>query len=213
MRKLLISICLLLSLSLTGCTQSHESEIKKTVNNYLQQVQKGDYDKALTYCTKNVEDQIALNKIASTIKKDLNELGLDSDTEKYVESFTKNISKQFIQNYKIKAIEEENDSSKVIVQIKGIDMTSVSFDSINDGLETMLDEYIQNNSEELVALFNEKGQEELTKKLSTDFIQVIFDKMNETVNSTKNKKSKILFTLNNKYKITKIELLTKKSAD
>ncbi len=213
MRKLLISICLLLSLSLTGCTQSHESEIKKTVNNYLQQVQKGDYDKALTYCTKNVEDQIALNKIASTIKKDLNELGLDSDTEKYVESFTKNISKQFIQNYKIKAIEEENDSSKVIVQIKGIDMTSVSFDSINDGLETMLDEYIQNNSEELVALFNEKGQEELTKKLSTDFIQVIFDKMNETVNSTKNKKSKILFTLNSKYKITKIELLTKKSAD
>ncbi len=212
MRKLLISICLLLSLSLTGCTQSHESEIKKTVNNYLQQVQKGDYDKALTYCTKNVEDQIALNKIASTIKKDLNELGLDSDTEKYVESFTKNISKQFIQNYKIKAIEEENDSSKVIVQIKGIDMTSVSFDSINDGLETMLDEYIQNNSEELVALFNEKGQEELTKKLSSDFIQVIFDKMNETVNSTKIKKSKILFTLNDKYKITKIELLTKKSA-
>ena len=77
----------------------------------------------------------------------------------------------------------------------------------------MLDEYISNNSEELVSLFNEKGQEELTKKLSADFIQVLFDKMNETVNDTKIKKSKILFTLNNKYKITKIELLTKKSTD
>lgn len=213
MRKIFISICLLLSFSLTGCTQSHESEIKKTVNNYLQQVQKGDYEKALSYCTKDVEDQVALNKITSTIKKDLKELGLDSDTEKYAEAFTENISKQFIQNYKIKAVEEENETSKVIVQIKGIDISSVSFDSINDSLESMLDEYISNNSEELVSLFNEKGQEELTKKLSADFIQVLFDKMNETVNDTKIKKSKILFTLNNKYKITKIELLTKKSTD
>lgn len=213
MRKLLLSICLLVSLSLTGCSQSHETEIKKTVNNYLKQVQKGDYDNALSYCTKKVDDQIALNKITSTLKSDLKELGLEENTEKFVETFTQNISKQFIQNYKIKAIEEEKDSSKVIVQIKGIDINSVSFDSINENLETMLDEYIENNSKELVSLFNEKGQEELTSKLTTDFIQVVFDKMNETVNSTEVKKSKILFTLNNKYKITKIEFLSKKSTN
>ncbi len=213
MRKILLSICLLVSLSLTGCNQSHESEIKKTVNNYLQQVQKGDYDKALSYCTKKVDDQVALNKITSTLKSDLKELGLEADTEKNIIAFTKNISKQFIQNYKIKAIQEETNSSKVIVQIKGIDISSVSFDSINESLETMLDEYIENNSDELVSLYNEKGQEELTSKLTTDFIQVVFDKMNETVNNTEVKKSKILFTLNKNYKITKIELLSKKSTN
>jgi hypothetical protein len=213
MRKLFLSLCLLLSLCVTGCTQqqSHEPQIKATVKHYLKSVQNGDYDKALTYCTTKVSDQVALNMVSSSIKKSLKNLGVEESSNDLTKTFTENVAKKFIQSYKIKAINEESDSSTVIVTIKGIDIDSLSFDSIDSELETMLDQYIQDNSESLASLFNEKGQEELTSTLTNDFVKVIFDKINETVDNSETKDQKLKFTLNNKYKITKIQFLKSKA--
>ena len=70
-----ISLGLLFVLVLTGCIWSDQSQAKRTVDGYMQEIQQGNFEEAEQYCSKEFNKTSSLSsykKTVDTIAKESN---------------------------------------------------------------------------------------------------------------------------------------------
>lgn len=210
--KKLLSLCLAFTLLLTGCSQSHEPEIKSSVEGFATALKDGDYNKAMSYCSDDVNDNLQLSDLDEQLKEMYEGLGLGETFETKANEFVTSLVGRIIEKYEIKSLAEEKESATVIMNVTGVDTEKLDFNDMSGDVNTLTNEYLTQNQDALNALYLEQGEEALQNKVTEDLGTILFDKMIEYVKQTDTMDYQIEFTVepkDDKWVITKIEAMEK----
>lgn len=152
MKKILkIALCALMVVGLAACGGESTDAQKKVVDNFFAYLKEGDLDKVSTICTGDDANLGSFTTMAKSFEvyEDVDTYGqvFVDETKKFV----KDVFGALVESYEVKSIEKDGDNYVATVNAKMRDLSSVSFDQSE--FTTMAQDYVNDNKDELVKLY------------------------------------------------------------
>lgn len=202
-------LILFLCFSLTGCSESHEDEIKSTVVSYFTAIQAGSYEEALksTIGEHKLKDNFGLSEIENSIE-DLKDDSMGDVYNQEAIKFKNYMLSKSILDYTLGSIKE--DSTEAIVNISGNCVDFAKFDPTikESDLNSLIDTYILEHEDEIKKLMSEQGEDIANQKILDDCAPLLFDQMKKNLDIAASRGFKMQIVLNEmdgQWKISQID--------
>ena len=184
MRKKIICIVaalsMLLLVPLTGCgAKDNTEDIKATVDGFMTSMQAGDIEGMKSYCDPALFEEggtlASFNELQSLETEFASSVGMSEDelsdkTKETIHNYVNEVLTKMIKSYEIGEItEEEENKAKVNVDVTfGFDPDKMDDVDIDGMAETMAQDYMEKNMQELTKIYQEQGQTALMNKVLDD---------------------------------------------
>ncbi len=210
MKKLyILYLCLFFTLSLAGCSRSHEEEIRSSVSSYFSTIQSGKYEDALKYTVgkNNLKDNFGFDDINNSVK-DLKENSMGEVYDQEAVKFSNYILTKTISDYTIGSIEENSNEAIVNISGKCLDFDTFETSIPEDELDTLFNTYFEKHEDELKKLLSEKGEDAVNQYIIDACVPLLFEEMKAAADSASYRNFKMQITLeenDGQWKISQIE--------
>ena len=202
MKKIIIFVVgFMMCIAMSGCQgESHEKEIRASVDGYMSAIKEGNYTKALesTVGIDKLQDNFGFKDLKKLPEKFFDEIETTEDMNKELEEFINYMIQNSIKEYTIdKVIEKENEA---IVEISGKCINFEQMDTQSNKIDIMKisQDYAYKNRNELTKIYTEKGEEAVKQKVMEDITPIIFDSMKKTIDEIPLREFKMQMTLTSK---------------
>ena len=184
---LLIVLVLILSLAFTGCGKKDPTPaIKAQVTGLLDAMVAGDVDTMETYVDPSIwteggdlESFATIDTFADELVESIGTVemeDLSEDALAAIEKFKNFVLENLVESYEIGDITVDGDSATVEAVVNyGFDPDQVADVDVNADLESLLNDYMANNMEDLISVLNNEGEDALQIKILNDLIGDILD--------------------------------------
>ncbi len=185
MKRIIKSLLILtLILSITGCFNNNPT-YTLTVQ-LLKDAKKGNYDKALEVCTKEIINSYELNDINKTVLKKVKALHtiggnqFNDELEKFIDYINKSIIKSYDVNKEVQILESTGDKDNrdryVQIEIEYIDIKHVSnnMEEVTLKINNLIKEYSSKHQEKVNSIYTSKGEKSLQEYLYDTLSKEIF---------------------------------------
>ena len=201
MKKLLsVFVGFMLCVTLVGCGgESHEAEIKASVDGYMSAVKEGNYTRALEFTVgaDKLKDNFGLSRIQEEYKNFFSEEEVSESANKAAQDFANYLMTKSITEYTIDKITENDNEATVELSGKCIDFEQMNVETGKVDTDQLVQEYLEKNLSEYSQLMTEKGEEAVMQKVMEDVTPVLFDAMKKAVDSTPSRDFKMQMTITN----------------
>ena len=192
-----------------------EEEVKEVASSFMDTLHEGNLVQASEkYGTKdllNSDDDVKGS--IDELKKELEELGLDKDSQKKIEKTIKKLLARMVDSYKIDSVEVKEDKAKVKLTVTGVDFDEdLDFDdNISDmdeeteaEIEKIVDKYEKENKDRI-----EEEPDKCFEELLVQIMPVILESFDQQIEDLKAKEMKYEMSLVKKddtWKINKFDV-------
>lgn len=198
MLYILLCVMLLTLLPLTGCGDSSQAdntgEIKAAAEGFLNAMQEGDIKTMKGYCDPSLfEDNGDLYAFASidAVSGEFAEaLGMDSNdlsdtTKESLQGFVDTLMTNLVSSYELTEVSEKDGIGTVRAVINyGFDPDKMKDIDLDEEIEDLSEDYMNEHQEELLALYNDGGQDAMVNKLLEDLMGQILERYTDEVLQT-----------------------------
>ncbi len=208
----------LLCVSAAGCAASgpdaksgkdNISEVKDTVDDYLQALENGDLKRSAEYLSANSEGNLLTEEFYSqteSIKDIFSNVEMTDELKSQYDHFIEQIITLSFQSHEIGEVIQVTDSEyQVHAEITSVDYDDISY-AARDMLSTGRDQILtEEKKKELKQIYDEKGQTALDNailKEMFDYMTVHFDEMAEDCSQVRNSTVFTVTKENDVWKIT-----------
>ncbi|MGN1183054.1 MAG: lipoprotein [Faecalibacillus sp.] len=197
MKKILkFMLAVLMVVSLAACSGSATNEQKEVVENFFTYVAKCQFDELKNIATDDVIDSLGLETMEAQLSR-----YNDPDTYgevfvKETESFKKAVFEDLFQDVKIGDVEEKDGKATVKITGKYLDYSSINFDT--SLMNTLAEDYIKENRDELLKVYQEEGLTAYQIKIYDDVAPLYYNEMKKALKEAKTTDLTGTFTLEEK---------------
>lgn len=197
MKKILkFMLAILMVVSLAACSGSATNEQKEVVENFFTYVAKCQFDELKNIATDDVIDSLGLETMEAQLSR-----YNDPDTYgevfvKETESFKKAVFEDLFQDVKIGDVEEKDGKATVKITGKYLDYSSINFDT--SLMNTLAEDYIKENRDELLKVYQEEGLTAYQIKIYDDVAPLYYNEMKKALKEAKTTDLTGTFTLEEK---------------
>ena len=202
MKKFLsLVLSFMMIFTLIGCSsQSHEEEIKNSVDTYFSAIKSGDYNKAMEMTTKDkgdFNDNFGLSKLDSSLASRFINESMGNVFNEEAKKFISYMMSKAIGDYSIDKVKENKDEA--IVSLSGQCTNFEKFDpsSFEIDIQELSTKYLNEHGDELNKIYTEQGQNAMTQKIFDDITPEVFDRMKKVVDNTERMEFKMEITVKN----------------
>lgn len=213
-------IIAMLALSLAGCGGSDVTgAIRDTAEGFMSAMEAGDIDKISEYSSEEMfEEDGDLSELESIInfrELMLSELGVEeSDVSQEaldsIDSLKDTLLSEFIKSYEIKEVAEEDGVGNVTCDITyGYNVDSVDDADLGTEASLLSENYTSEHLEELVAIYNEQGEEALTKAIINGVLPEVMTILKDRILSSEGESNTCVLKIENidgKWLVTEAKL-------
>ncbi len=197
--SLLLSFMMIFSL--IGCSsQSHEEEIKDSVDTYFAAIKSGDYNKAMEITTKDrgdFNDSFGLSELDSSLVSGFINDNMGEAFNEEAKKFISYIISKAIGDYSIDKVKEKDDEAIVSVSGKCINFEKFDPSTLELDIEELSTKYLNEHGDELNKIYTEQGQDAMTQKIFDDITPEVFDRIKKVVDDTERIEFKMEITVKN----------------
>lgn len=196
-RLLIICVGFMLCVALVGCSgNSHESEIRNSVDNYMTSLKEGNYTKALeSTIGEELKENFGFGQIKELSQSMFEKDEVSDSVLKEVEEFASYIFQKSIVEYKIDNISESKDTATVEISGKCIDFEKMNVETGKVDTDALAKQYLNDNMSELGKISIEQGEDAVYQKIMEDIAPAIFDVMKKAIDSTPSRAFKMQMTV------------------
>lgn len=173
--KKIISIFMILSIFLCGCSSTNEAQ--QAVESYYTDMQEGKWQEAISYYSDDYQDSNDLSELSNEYEQEMKEMNLSDKAQNEMEDFISYMMSQYVKEFSIIDCTKKEDSIVVNVNVTGIDFHQLqtidtsSFASnqemTKEEFEEQLPNYIKNYKKAIQKIDAVEREETLTL-ISTD---------------------------------------------
>lgn len=202
--KKFISLILsfIMSLTLIGCgSESHEEEIKNTIDTYFASIKSGDYNKSMEITTKNnggYTDNFGLSELEDSLVNEFNDINNMGEVfNEEAKKFTSYVMSKAIGDFSIDEVKEKNDQATVLVSGKCLNFEKFAPSKLELDVEGLSKKYLNEHLDELNKIYAERGQDAMNQKIFDDITPEIFDRMKKVVDNAEQMEFKMEIIVKN----------------
>lgn len=210
MKKILrLVMVLFVSIGLCACSNADEEpQVREVIDNYFTSIQSGDYQTAMSYYTRDVEDGFGIKDLDEVVEQELTAAALGEDFDNAAKDWLKYTIQNTFDSYNIDEVTFDSDTATVIVSGKGLDFEQFNSSEFQDSMTTATNDYVNEHMNEMQDLYLSQGEEAATNQLISDLSNFVFGEMKTYVDNIESKDYKTRFTLvkeDTDWKISNIE--------
>jgi len=198
MKKLicmLVTLAMLVVFPLTGCGGDETEAMKAPVDGFLSSMQAGDFETMKTYADPSLFEEggslAEFNTLQNIDEELASSLGLSTSdlsdkTKEEVDGYIKDMMSKMIKSYEINDVAKESDTAGTVSTkvTFGFDPEAASEIDVNSEMESIVQDYMQENMTELTEIYQSGGQKALMVKvlddLCGDLLKLYTDKVTAT---------------------------------
>ena len=155
-----ISLGLLFVFVLTGCIWSDQSQAKRTVDGYMQEIQQGNFEEAEQYCSKEFNKTSSLSSYKKTVDTIAKESNYSENEKEAFEQYVLHVIQQQYSGYSFDQVQQNDKECIVTLKVEGVSSEDLSTIDIQTMEEDLKKEIFNTQSEEyIVAYFNALSQQ------------------------------------------------------
>ena len=210
-----VMIMTLMTLCLTGCGgSSSASPAQEAADGVLSALQAGDIDKVTEYASEDIlmnGDLAGFRGMAEFTADMLDSLGVHREdvSDEAIASLDKlgeTLKTEFIESYTIDEVKEEGDTADVTCTVTfGYDADSIDESAMAGEVSELVQEYAEENQDELTKVLQDEGQDAFIKKLISACMPAICDKISEHIAESEGKTATFVMKVEDqdgKWKVT-----------
>ena len=186
---------------IVGCSsQSHEEEIKNSVDTYFSAIKSGDYNKAMEMTTKDkgdFSDGFGLSELDSSLASGFINENMGNIFNEEAKKFISYMMSKAIGDYAIDKVTENKDEAIVSLSGKCINFEKFDPSSFELDIQELSTKYLNEHGDELNKIYTEQGQDAMTQKIFDDITPEVFDRMKKVVDDTERMEFKMEITVKN----------------
>lgn len=178
MKKLITSIAVILTLTITACAPNYKEPVTKQAQLFLKKIDNGDFNGAKKLCAKGVGKAIAIDNVDQTIDEEYaNYLTNASDaTKQALEDYKQSIKKAMVENIKLND-DYNNSQYSISAKLSYLNTSSVSQEMVKTKANELSTAYINAHQQDLVAVYKKSGEDGMkqavTEGIAADLIHYL----------------------------------------
>lgn len=173
--KKFISIFMILSLFLCGCSSTNKAQ--QAIESYYTDMQEGKWQKAISYYSDNYQESNDLSELSDEYEQEMKEMNLSDKAQNEMDDFISYMMSQYVKEFSIVDCTKEDDSVVLKVNVTGIDLNALQTidtstfasdqEMTKEEFEEQLPDYIKNYKKAIQKIDAVERKETLTL-ISTD---------------------------------------------
>lgn len=204
-KLLVLTLITALLLAFTGCGANNIPAITETAETFLQAADDADMDKIRETCTESAIAQMGLKPLDATYNADsyFAGMGLDKssfteDAQNAVAEYGKYYADTLIQGYSIGEVTEKNGVGSVTATITTYSKETLQElvgDDFKAALTTLINEYTDENLNDLSSIYLNEGEEAMTIKIFNDIMTDIMKTLKQTLDGLETVETTVTLTV------------------
>ena len=195
MRKvtyLLIAALLVMTFAITGCGDDGSAAAGEAAGNFLTAMQDGDLDKLNGLADKEVlsSSSLGYDKFDTFEEELLSAAGaenvkLGKDAKAALDSFKKDFADRLVESYELGDVSINDDgtataNAHITLGLAVDKLADIDTSTIGD-VDSIINDYMEKNQSELLAIYQKGGQDKLMEKMLNDLLPVLLEKASDAV--------------------------------
>ena len=194
-----------LCLSFEGCGKSNVPAITETAEIFMEAMAEADIDTISENCTKKAFRTLRLKALDPSYNVDAYFRGMGVDKELFseealaaVQDYGYYYADALIENYTINKVTEKYNVGYVNVTVTTYDFNTLKnlmTEQLNAKIEPLLDDYTDENLDELSAIYLEEGEMAMTIQMFDDLMGDIMNIIKEMIDTTETEEVTFVLTI------------------